>query len=82
VSDLARLLLTEEIEAFLYREAELLDERRYEEWLDLLRQKTDELAFLVRVREIGLRKTSDLRVDWSDAAIDGRDVKLYVGRKS
>jgi 3-phenylpropionate/cinnamic acid dioxygenase small subunit len=35
VSDLARLLLKEEIEVFLYREAELLDERRYEEWLDL-----------------------------------------------
>jgi 3-phenylpropionate/cinnamic acid dioxygenase small subunit len=32
---LARLLLKEEIESFLYREAELLDERRYEEWLDL-----------------------------------------------
>jgi 3-phenylpropionate/cinnamic acid dioxygenase small subunit len=35
VSDLARLLLKEEVEAFLYREAELLDERRYAEWLDL-----------------------------------------------
>ena len=33
--DLARLLLKQEIEEFLYREAELLDERRYEEWLDL-----------------------------------------------
>jgi len=33
--DLARLLLKEEVEGFLYREAELLDERRYEEWLDL-----------------------------------------------
>ena len=33
--DLARLLVKEDIEAFLYREAELLDERRYEEWLDL-----------------------------------------------
>jgi len=32
---LARLLLKQEIEEFLYREAELLDERRYEEWLDL-----------------------------------------------
>ena len=30
--DLARLLLKEEIEAFLYREAERLDERRYEDW--------------------------------------------------
>jgi 3-phenylpropionate/cinnamic acid dioxygenase small subunit len=35
VSDLARLLLKEEVEAFLYHEAELLDERRYAEWLDL-----------------------------------------------
>ena len=33
--DLARLLLQREIEDFLYREAELLDARRYEEWLDL-----------------------------------------------
>ena len=33
---LARLLLKQEIEDFLYQEAELLDERRYEEWLDLL----------------------------------------------
>ena len=32
---LARLLLKEEIEQFLYHEAELLDERRYEEWLAL-----------------------------------------------
>ena len=35
MSDLARLLLKEEIEQFLYHEAELLDERRYEEWLAL-----------------------------------------------
>lgn len=33
--DLGRLLLRQEIEEFLYREAELLDERRYAEWLDL-----------------------------------------------
>ena len=32
----ARLLLTQEIAEFLYREADLLDERRYAEWLDLL----------------------------------------------
>jgi len=32
---LARLLVKQEVEDFLYREAELLDERRYEEWLDL-----------------------------------------------
>ena len=33
--ELARLLVKQEVEDFLYREAELLDERRYEEWLDL-----------------------------------------------
>ena len=31
-----RVLLKQEIEDFLYREADLLDERRYEEWLALL----------------------------------------------
>jgi 3-phenylpropionate/cinnamic acid dioxygenase small subunit len=34
-SPLERLLLKEEVEDFLYHEADLLDERRYEEWLDL-----------------------------------------------
>jgi len=33
---ITRLLLQQEIEEFLYREADLLDERRYEEWLALV----------------------------------------------
>jgi 3-phenylpropionate/cinnamic acid dioxygenase small subunit len=33
--DLARLLVKQEVEDFLYAEAELLDERRYEDWLAL-----------------------------------------------
>ena len=33
---IGRVLLKQEIEDFLYREADLLDERRYEEWLALL----------------------------------------------
>ena len=33
---ITHLLLKEEIEEFLYREADLLDERRYEDWLALL----------------------------------------------
>jgi 3-phenylpropionate/cinnamic acid dioxygenase small subunit len=33
---IAAMLLKQEIEAFLYQEAELLDERRYQEWLELL----------------------------------------------
>jgi len=33
---IARLLLTHDVAEFLYREAELLDERRYDDWLALL----------------------------------------------
>ena len=36
------LLLVREIEEFLYHEADLLDERRYEEWLELL---TDDVRY-------------------------------------
>jgi 3-phenylpropionate/cinnamic acid dioxygenase small subunit len=34
--DIAHLLLKQKMEEFFYHEAELLDERRYEEWLELL----------------------------------------------
>jgi 3-phenylpropionate/cinnamic acid dioxygenase small subunit len=46
-SALARLLLRQEIEEFLYEEAELLDARRYEEWLDLL---TDDVRYWMPMR--------------------------------
>jgi 3-phenylpropionate/cinnamic acid dioxygenase small subunit len=46
-ADLARLLLKQEIEEFLYREADLLDERRYEEWLDLF---TDDAHYWMPMR--------------------------------
>lgn len=45
--DIARLLVRQEIEDFLYAEAELLDERRYEEWLDLF---TDDLHYWMPMR--------------------------------
>jgi 3-phenylpropionate/cinnamic acid dioxygenase small subunit len=35
-AEIAHVLLQQQIEAFLYHEAELLDERRYEDWLALL----------------------------------------------
>jgi 3-phenylpropionate/cinnamic acid dioxygenase small subunit len=44
---LARLLLKEEIEDFLYREADLLDERRYEDWLGLL---ADDIRYWMPMR--------------------------------
>jgi 3-phenylpropionate/cinnamic acid dioxygenase small subunit len=44
---LAELLLQREIEAFLYREADLLDERRFEEWLALF---TEDARYWMPIR--------------------------------
>jgi 3-phenylpropionate/cinnamic acid dioxygenase small subunit len=44
---LARLLLAQEIAEFLYVEAELLDERRYDDWLALL---TDDIRYWMPMR--------------------------------
>ncbi len=44
---LARLLLTQEIAEFLYAEAELLDERRYDDWLALL---ADDIRYWMPMR--------------------------------
>ena len=44
---LAYLLLAQEVHEFLCAEADLLDERRYEEWLDLL---TDDISYWVPMR--------------------------------
>ena len=44
---IARLLLTQEIAEFLYAEAELLDERRYDEWLALL---ADDIRYWMPMR--------------------------------
>ena len=42
-----RLLLAREVEEFLYREAELLDERRYRDWLALL---ADDIRYWMPMR--------------------------------
>ena len=44
---ISRLLLKDEIEQFLYQEAELLDERRFEEWLDFL---TEDIRYWMPMR--------------------------------
>ena len=46
-NQLAQLLLKEEIEQFLYQEAELLDDRRFDEWLTLL---TEDLRYYMPMR--------------------------------
>src|SRR5438132_12127047 len=43
----ARVLLTHEVAEFLYREAELLDERRYADWLALL---ADDIRYWMPMR--------------------------------
>ena len=45
--NIAQLLLKNEIEEFLFQEAELLDERKFEEWLDLL---TDDIRYWMPMR--------------------------------
>lgn len=67
---LARLLLTQEITEFLYREAELLDERCYEEWLDLF---TEDARYYMPLRrnvksvELERENSSDLSgISWFD----------------
>jgi 3-phenylpropionate/cinnamic acid dioxygenase small subunit len=47
VSGLERLLVQHEVQEFLYREAELLDERRYEDWLALF---TDDARYFMPLR--------------------------------
>ena len=46
-SNIAQLLLKNEIEEFLFQEAELLDERSFEDWLDLL---TDDIRYWMPMR--------------------------------
>jgi 3-phenylpropionate/cinnamic acid dioxygenase small subunit len=71
---IARLLLRQEIEEFLYREADLLDERRYEEWLGLI---ADDIRYWmpmrrnVKVGEEGREFTRpDHDINWFD---EGKD---------
>src|SRR3546814_14747727 len=44
---LQRLLLRLEVEEFLYREADLIDSRRFDDWLDTL---ADDLSYFMPIR--------------------------------
>jgi 3-phenylpropionate/cinnamic acid dioxygenase small subunit len=46
-ADLARLLVKEEVESFLYAEAELLDARQFEAWLELF---TEDVRYWMPMR--------------------------------
>ena len=71
---IAHMLLKQAIEEFLYQEAELLDERRYEEWLELL---ADDVRYWmpmrrnVRFGELEREFTREgLDINWFD---EGKD---------
>jgi len=45
---LERLVIKDEVEQFLYHEVALLDERRYEEWIDLV---ADDIRYFMPIRK-------------------------------
>jgi len=76
---LERLLLQREIEEFLAREAELLDERRYNEWIQFL---ADDIHYHVPIRrnmKFGEHErensSADSEISWID---EGK--RILVGR--
>ena len=58
---LARLVLQQQVEAFLYREARYLDERRHTEWLDFF---ADDLHYFMPIRRN--IKFGDWDLEYSD----------------
>jgi len=62
---MSRLLLKQEIEDFLYYEADLLDERRYDEWLALL---TEDVRYWMPMRRNV--KVDDLEHEFTREGLD------------
>ncbi|MSQ10270.1 MAG: 3-phenylpropionate/cinnamic acid dioxygenase subunit beta [Dehalococcoidia bacterium] len=83
---LERLLLKEEIEQFLYMEAELLDERRFNDWIELI---ADDIHYHMPVRrnvkfgEQHRENTdSESEISWFDegkATLAGRVRQINTG---
>ncbi|MEV5548198.1 3-phenylpropionate/cinnamic acid dioxygenase subunit beta [Streptomyces sp. NPDC052309] len=77
-----KVLLEREVADFLYREADLLDERRYDEWLDLLADDyhySVPLRLNVRYDDVAEREnTRACEVQWFDE--DKSTVELRVAQ--
>jgi 3-phenylpropionate/cinnamic acid dioxygenase small subunit len=73
-NQIARLLLQRQIEEFLYREADLLDERRYQDWLALLAEDIRYWMPMRRNVKVGEQEREFTRADhdinWFD---EGKD---------
>lgn len=66
-----REALSREVERFLYREARLLDERRFREWLDLW---TEDARYWMPVRTTRVPKDSKAMVIMNPAAYDDEEL--------
>jgi len=83
---LERLLLEREIEQFLYNEAELLDERRFNEWIDLI---ADDIHYHMPIRrnvkfgeQYRENTDSESEISWFDegkATLTGRVRQIMTG---
>ena len=83
---LERLILKDEVEQFLYHEAALLDERRYEEWIELMAEDIHYFMPIRRNVKFGEwdRENSDpaSEISWFDEgkdALEGRVRQLETG---
>ena len=77
----AKLLLTGEVTDFLYREADLLDERRYDEWLGLLAddyQYAVPLRMNVRHDDVAVREATraGAEICWFDEGKDTAELRV------
>ncbi|HEY3302659.1 MAG TPA: 3-phenylpropionate/cinnamic acid dioxygenase subunit beta [Candidatus Binatia bacterium] len=72
-----RVELEREIQNFLYHEAELLDSRKFEQWLELL---TDDIAYEMPVRLTRERDRSDAPSGMAHFSEDRRTLELRVNR--
>ncbi len=68
-SSIAHLLLKEEVSEFLYEEAEMLDERHFEDWLDLL---TDDIRYWMPMR----RNVKSTEMD-REFTREGQDINWF-----
>lgn len=68
--NVAHALLKLEVETFLYREADLLDERRFEEWLELL---AEDLVYFMPMR----RNVRTGEPEVSENTREGQDMSWF-----
>ncbi|MFC5589682.1 aromatic-ring-hydroxylating dioxygenase subunit beta [Sporosarcina soli] len=76
--ELMQMSLQEEITQFYYREAYLLDHRKYREWLDLL---TEDIQYVMPVRvTVENKKGSNLNHDMTYFSDTKKDITMKVER--